>query len=257
MCQPAALLGLLLACSSSVAAETSQWVDLPGGAFRSVLELADSPLGTGIAPFSMTLTPVTNRQFLGFVLAEPRWQRDRAPTTLAEARYLSHWVSATELGNNALPDWPVIWVSWHAANSYCRWQGGRLPSWNEWEYAAAADSTRFDARDDPAWRERILAWYARPSATALPSVGLGTPNAYGVKDLHGLVWEWVDDYSALLVSSDNREQGAADQLKFCGAGALSTSDRDNYAVLMRIAMLSSLEAEYVTGNLGFRCVRSP
>jgi formylglycine-generating enzyme required for sulfatase activity len=91
----------------------------------------------------------------------------------------------------------------------------------------------------------------------LPAVGADPANAYGLRDLHGLVWEWVEDYSALLVSPDNREQGAADSLEFCGAAALSTSDRDNYAVLMRVAMLSSLEGAGATANLGFRCARSP
>ena len=62
-------------------------------------------------------------------------------------------------------------------------------------------------------------------------------------------------YSALLVSGDNRNQGDADQNRFCGAGALSINDRDNYAVLMRVAMLSSLEGSNTTMNLGFRCVR--
>jgi formylglycine-generating enzyme required for sulfatase activity len=66
-------------------------------------------------------------------------------------------------------------------------------------------------------------------------------------------WEWVLDYNALLVSGDSREQGGADKARFCGEGALSTADRDNYAVLMRIAFLSSLEASYTTSNLGFRC----
>ncbi|MGH8262083.1 MAG: formylglycine-generating enzyme family protein, partial [Steroidobacteraceae bacterium] len=71
--------------------------------------------------------------------------------------------------------------------------------------------------------------------------------------LHGLVWEWALDYNALLVSNDSREQGGADRAKFCGEGALSTADRENYAVLMRIGFLSSLEANYTTANLGFRC----
>ena len=72
-------------------------------------------------------------------------------------------------------------------------------------------------------------------------------------DLHGLVWEWVDDYNALLVAADRREQGGADKIKFCGAGAISMERKEDYAVLMRVAMLSSLEASYTTQNLGFRC----
>ena len=134
-------------------------------------------------------------------------------------------------------------------------QGARLPSWNEWEYAAAADETRRDARSDKVWRERILRWYSRPSNRPLTRVGLQAANAYGVRDLHGMVWEWTGDASSLLIDGDNRKQGDADKSKFCGAGALSMRDRDNYAVLMRVAMLSSLEANDVTANMGFRCAR--
>jgi formylglycine-generating enzyme required for sulfatase activity len=149
----------------------------------------------------------------------------------------------------------VVNVSWFAANAYCQAQGARLPTWREWEYVAAADETRRDARKDPAWRERILGWYSRPASGPLPRAGLQTPDAYGVQDLHGLVWEWTEDAGSLLISGDNRNQGDADKQKYCGAGALSMDDRENYAVLMRVAMLSSLEARDTTSSLGFRCAK--
>jgi formylglycine-generating enzyme len=88
----------------------------------------------------------------------------------------------------------------------------------------------------------------------LPAVG-GPTNAYGVRDIHGLVWEWVDDFNALLVDADSRSGSDADKLKFCGAGAINLKQRDNYAVLMRVALLSSLRAVDSTGSLGFRCAR--
>jgi sulfatase modifying factor 1 len=141
-----------------------------------------------------------------------------------------------------------------AGGEHCESLGARLPTWSEWEYVAAADERRRDARDDPAWRERILAWYSTPSNRPLPQVG-GPANAYGLQDVHGLVWEWTEDWSAMLVSTDSREQNAGDAMRFCGAGALSMQDRDNYAILMRVALLSSLEGHDTTGNLGFRCAR--
>ncbi|MDN5781997.1 MAG: formylglycine-generating enzyme family protein [Luteimonas sp.] len=251
----AALLCLLpVAAAALAAAGGAAWVKLPGGNFRSALKYEDASV-VKITPFELQKRPVTNAEFLAFVKSHPQWRRDKVASVLAEPRYLSQWAGADALGDDALPLQPVVQVSWFAASAYCEAQGGRLPTWSEWEYAAAADETRRDARRDPAWRERILAWYSKPSSQALPRAGLQTPNAWGVQDLHGLVWEWTDDFSSLLVSGDNRMQGDADKFKFCGAGALSMDDRDNYAVLMRVAMLSSLDADNTTANLGFRCAR--
>jgi formylglycine-generating enzyme len=248
-------LGLSLGvCFAQAAGAT--FVKLPGGEFDSVLKYEDSGSRVRVAPFALMSVPVTNADFLAFVRAHPQWKRDAvAGGVFAEQRYLSHWAGATELGANALPQQPVVWVSWFAASAYCKAQGAHLPTWTQWEVAAAADEQRRDARADPAWRERILAWYSQPSKRALAKVGTQRPNVYGVRDLHGLVWEWADDFSALLVSADNRDQGDPDRLKFCGAGALSVNDRENYAVLMRVAMLSSLDGADATANLGFRCAR--
>ncbi|RMH90925.1 formylglycine-generating enzyme family protein [Lysobacter pythonis] len=236
------------------AAGNDGWVRLPGGEFRSALQYEDSR-DVRIAPFQLMETPVTNAEFLAFVRAHPKWRRGRVADTFAEPRYLQHWAGPTTLGPKAAPQQPVVNVSWFAADAYCKAQGARLPSWGEWEYAAAADETRRDARADRVWRERILHWYSRSSNAPLARVGLQNANVYGVRDLHGLVWEWTGDASSLLVDVDNRKQGDADKAKFCGAGALSMRDRNNYAVLMRVAMLSSLTADDVTANLGFRCAK--
>ena len=245
---------LLATPTAGLVAGGGDYATVPGGSFRSTLNYEDVVGNVDVAPFALMKRPVTNGEFLAFVKSNPQWQRGRVATVMAEPRYLSQWAGPTDLGQ-ANPAQPVVQVSWFAASAYCEAQGARLPTWNEWEYAAAADETRRDARKDPVWRERILAWYSRPSNSALPRAGLQTPNVYGVQDLHGLVWEWTDDFSSLLVDADNRNQGDPDNARFCGAGALSMDDRDNYAVLMRVAMLSSLNAPDTTANLGFRCAR--
>ena len=232
----------------------AEYAALPGGQFASVLPADATDADVVITPYRLRATPVTNAEFLAFVTAHPQWRRDRTPIVFAEARFLSQWQSATALGSDTLPTQPVTQVSWFAAQAFCEAEGARLPTWNEWEFVAAADAKRTDARSDPAWREQILSWYSRPSTMPLPAVG-GAPNAYGVRDMHGLVWEWVGDFNALLVASDSRDQNDPDRLKFCGAGALNLRDRDNYAVLMRIAMLSALKAADTTANLGFRCAK--
>jgi len=145
-------------------------------------------------------------------------------------------------------------VSWFAAQAFCEDERGRLPTWLEWEFVAAADATHADARADPAWRARILDWYARKTDAGREPVG-GAPDFYGVRDMHGLIWEWVDDFDSLLVDADSRVQGDAEKLRFCGAGAITMKDREEYAILMRIALLTSLSASGSTANLGFRCAR--
>jgi len=225
--------------------------------FAPVLTPGPGQTRVRVPAFRLDPRPVTNRQFLEFVRAHPTWRRDRIASLFADDGYLSHWAAADALGAAAQPDQPITRVSWFAARAYCVAAGGRLPAWNEWELAAAADEHVADARTDTAWRARILDWYARPATDLLQAVGLGRPNLYGIRDLHGLIWEWVEDYHSLMVSNDSRDQGDPDKLEFCGAGAISAQDRENYPVLMRIAFLSALEGRSTARRLGFRCADGP
>ena len=229
-------------------------VRVPGASFASVFPPDGKSAPAVVRDFMLDVHPVTNAEFAAFVAQHPQWRRGRVPSVFADSSYLMHWTTpeAPAAGTGLQP---VTQVSWFAAEAYCEADGARLPTWHEWELAAAADETRADARADPAWRERMLNWYGRPSTGSLPPVGQSPANVHGVRDLHGLVWEWIDDHASLMVSGDNRNQGDPDLLKFCGAGALSMADRENYAVLMRIAMLSSLSAASTTKNVGFRCAR--
>ena len=221
--------------------------------FTPVLAPAPKQTQVHVAAFLVDRTPVTNAQFLAFVRTHPAWRRDQVPSLFADGEYLSHWEAADELGRSARAQQPVTRVSWYAARAYCAAAGGRLPGWYEWEVASAANQTLADARSSPVWRARILDWYAQPGGQPLPPVGSQPANFYGIQDLQGLIWEWVEDFSSLMVSGDSRTQGDPDKLAYCGAGALSAQDRENYPTLMRIAYLSALEARQTGRLLGFRC----
>ncbi len=236
---------------------------VPGGTFRA-LEAPDKAQGAGagaaknderVRAFRLDENPVTNEEFLRFVSLQPRDRKGQISTLFADAGYLTHWAAPLELGKNALPQQPVVRVSWFAAKAYCQSLGKRLPTEREWEYAASANETHADARTDAATKERILAWYSKPSNRPLPEVGQSPKNFYGVRDLHGLVWEWVLDWNSTLVSSDSRSSNDKDTRAFCGAGALGFGDASDYAAFMRRAFRSALTAEYTTQSLGFRCAR--
>ena len=225
---------------------------IPNGSFESVLPPAPGVKKVAMSSYRLDRTPVSNADFARFVRKHPEWRRDRVAPLFAEKDYLAHWSSTTEPGA-AIERQPVVRVSWFAASAYCEARGTRLPTWYEWEYAAAASATRADARSDADWQRQILDWYSRSARGALPNVGSTPANYYGIQDLHGVVWEWVYDLSSMLVSGDNREQSDPDSLRFCGPGALTMEQKENYATLMRIAMLSSMQARYTSATMGFRC----
>jgi formylglycine-generating enzyme len=216
------------------------------GTYEPAVPVSPSERTMSVAPFWLDALPVTNSDFLAFVRAEPAWQRGRAAKLVVDTQYLAHWAGPTTLGT-ARPQAPVVHASWFAARAYCAWRGGRLPTEAEWEVAAAADARTKNASKDPRFTARILEWYAQPTPAILPDVG-GAPNAWGARDMHGLVWEWVDDFNASLISADSRST----TINMCGAAATGRSP-DAYAAYLRVAFRSSLDARYTTPSLGFRC----
>jgi formylglycine-generating enzyme required for sulfatase activity len=247
---PASLAALALAAAAA------DYRPVPGGPFDSVLpqDSGERAATVTVAPFLMREEPVTIGEYLAFVHQHPEWRRDNVPAVFADPGYLEAWSAPLVPAEGVSLQAPITGVSWFAARAYCESEGARLPTWLEWESAAAADETRADARKDPQWQQRVLGWYERPAARVLPPVG-GPPDVHGLRDVHGLVWEWVDDFNALFISGDSRTQGDPEKQLFCGSGAIAIVGRDSYAVLMRVAFLSSLEASSTARSLGFRCVR--
>ncbi|MBA5638422.1 formylglycine-generating enzyme family protein [Duganella sp. LX20W] len=244
----------LAALLCAAGASGGEYRPLPGGQLRSVLPADGVASDATVAPFQMRTRPVTNGEFRAFLHKHPEWERGQAPALFASPTYLQTWGSADDPAPLA-PDAPVTRVSWYAASAFCASEQARLPRWYEWEFAAAADERRPDARDDPAWLARILDWYASPGTHPPHSVAANAPNYYGLYDMHGLIWEWVDDYSGLFVNADSRARGEQKSLDYCGGAAVSLADRRNYAVLMRLALLSAMESQQDGANLGFRCAR--
>lgn len=251
------LLALTLAADGAAAQSTKARRDathdatvvVSAGVYRPLFPPTPAETTIAVSAFRIDRLPVTNGAFLAFVDAQPEWARDRVAAMFVESGYLAHWKSAHELGPDVDRDQPVVSVSWYAARAYCTFQGERLPTEAEWERAAAASPNGPDGASDPRFRAELLSLYSHKAPARLPRVGHGTPNFFGARDMHGLVWEWVLDFGSAAASFGS----GPDRLRFCGASASDASDATDFAAFERAALRSSLKARYVIKNLGFRC----
>ncbi|MBI3992545.1 MAG: formylglycine-generating enzyme family protein [Candidatus Lambdaproteobacteria bacterium] len=206
-----------------------------------------------VPAFYLDRFAVTNADYLAFVAANSQWRRSNVAGLFADTGYLRAWENDLLPGPLAPPQSPVVHVSWFSARAYCKWRGARLPTTAQWELAAAASETSADARQDPAFLQRILNWYGQPAPELLSPVGSVYRNLWGVHDLHGLVWEWVLDFNSALVTGESRGDMGLERRLFCAAGAIDAANADDYAAFMRFAFRSSLDARYTASSLGFRC----
>lgn len=238
----------LLFCE--LAAQNIGMATVKGGVYLPLYGTADKTVK--VNPFMMDVYPVTNADFLKFVKENPQWKKSSIKKLFADESYLTKWTSDENF--SGLPNAPVTNVSWFAAKKYCECQGKRLPKMDEWEFAAMANENVPDARKVKSYNQYILNWYETPKTFNKP-IGSTFKNYWGIYDLHGLVWEWSQDFNTVLISGESRKDVDKDSNLFCGSAAIGASDLMNYAAFMRYAFRGSMKARYSSQNLGFRCTK--
>lgn len=131
--------------------------------------------------YAMDLTPVTNAAFARFLSASR--YRPRHPE-----RFLAHWSHQTP--PQGLEEHPVVFVSLEDARAYAAWAGKRLPTEDEWQYAAAGP----EAWPYP-WghqrRERVCN-DGRTGGTTPVSAFPDGRSPFGLFDCCGNIWQWTD-----------------------------------------------------------------
>jgi formylglycine-generating enzyme required for sulfatase activity len=206
------------------AAQPADWVHIPAGAKVE-------------NPFEMGRTEVTVRQFETFAKAT-------GYRTTAEVEGSARTWRAP--GFRVEPRQPVVYVTVDDARAFCAWAGGRLPTNEEWEHAARAGaSTRHY------WGDVIdgrYLWY-RPNSGGRPrAVGTRRPNAWGLRDMQGNVWEW-----ALAGEETASRRGASWVSCEDIVGAPGRGNSPLIAIDTQYKIPVSLRHRY--DDIGFRCAR--
>jgi len=201
-------------------------VEIPAGRVdrgAARFEPEESVGGVGdVAAFNIDLHEVTNAQFAAFVAATQyvtvaeRKGPDGAPMGAAlfdrkQARWridpAAQWRRPEGSGSDieGREQYPVVMVAYEDALAYARWAGRRLPTENEWEFAARGPYPAPAHRDgeayDEAGRPRANTWQGvfpfkdsgEDGYEGLAPVGCFPAGAHGLYDMAGNVWEWTLD----------------------------------------------------------------
>lgn len=150
-----------------------EWINVEGGIYEKGCDKQDFQ-STNVRSFSISKFEITVQQY-----------RLLCQATKTKFPYLSYGAK----DNN-----PIEEVSWFDAQKFAEWLGCRLPTEEEWEFAAygginAKKRFKYSGSNDYS----SVGWFKENSYDGIKAVGLLNPNSLGIYDMTGNVSEWTSD----------------------------------------------------------------
>lgn len=246
-----------------------------------------------LSPFLIDPVAVTNDRFARFI-AETGYETDAQrygwsfvfggllPDDFEETRGVAHapWWRQVFGASWAHPEGPhsnldgrgehpAVHVSHNDALAFCEWDGSRLPTEAQWEYAArgglAGRTFPWGDEREPDGRHRMNVWQGDfPARNTAADGFVGTapvsafePNGYGLYNMCGNVWEWCSDWFAADYYPNSPAHDptgpATGQVRVMRGGSYLC--HDSYCHRYRVGARSSNGPDSSAGNLGFRTVQ--
>ena len=197
---------------------------------------------------------VTNQQYLEFVKAT-----GHRPALDDTCETDSCWEGNLWKGNSfsmLIRNQPVTQVDWYDAVAYCKWKGKRLPSEAEWEKAARGPSGNIYpwGKGTPKGRATYnKKWKGIATMTNVGSYPRGV-SIYGLHDMAGNVWEWVDDWYMRTYYSAGKKKypkgPAKGEFKVLRGGSWI-----NFSDSLRSAFRRWSKPDLRFNDTGFRCAK--
>jgi formylglycine-generating enzyme required for sulfatase activity len=228
---------------------------IPAGPFQMGSNQGDSyekPAHTvTVDAFLMDVYEVTNAEYAQCVAD----RRCAVPGNLFSSTRKDYYT------NPQYANYPVVTVSWDNAKTYCEWRGARLPSEAEWEKAARGglEGKLYPWGDTPpvcTVGAENGAQFDDCAVGDTVAVGSFKPNGYGLYDMAGNAWEWVNDWwgSGYYSASPNHNPTGptSGNRKMLRGGGW-------YGAVEALRTMSRYVSDPATryNNIGFRCVAAP